>query len=260
MRIGAPANANQPLAEEITWIAAAGFDFIDLLMAPPGAAIESVNWKATRALLDEVGITAICRAPDYLPIDNPSPLVRQAALDELRRCADAAAILSAPVLTTAFRGWPLHLPEESGYDYCRQYLGILIEHARAQGLDIALENSPDNRRQLKHFREVFRRLPDLKLAYDIGNGNINTAKSMTRDYLFAFADRLAHLRISDNDGIHPSYLPFGAPTAGGIDVAREMRNLHGFGYDRTITLEIRGDRRWLLDCQLILRSLSEHNS
>lgn len=259
MRIGAPTNAARPLEEEIRWISASGFDFVDLVMAPPGAALETVNWRAIRALLEEEGITAICRAPDYLPIDNPSPLVRQAALDELRRCSDAAAILGAPILTCVFRGWPSHLSEESGYDYCRQYLGILIEHAHAQGLHVALENSPDNRRQLKHFREVFRRLPDLKLSYDVGNGNINTAKSMARDYLFAFADRLIHVRMSDNDGVHPSYLPFGAPVTGGIDAAREVRNLRGFGYDRTITLDIRGERRWLLECQRIVRSLCERD-
>lgn len=255
MLIGASNDAGSPLAEEIVWIANAGFDFVDVLMAPPGAALESLNWKTIRALLDERGITAICRVPAYLPIDNPSPLVRQAALDEMRRCADAAAILGAPLLTTMFRGWPSHLPEEAGYDYCRQYLGILIEHARAQGVAIALENSVDNRRQLKHFREIFRRLPSLRLAYDVGYGNLNTAKSMTRDYLFALSDRLAHVRISDNDGIHPSHLPFGAPASGGIDLAHEVRSLAGFGYDGTMTLEIQGDRRWLLACQDTLRGL-----
>ena len=254
MQIGAANNPDKPLAEEIQWIASEGFDFVDLLLAPPGAALESTNWRSIRALLEQEGITAICRAPAYLPVDNPSPLVRQAALDELRRSADAAAILRAPVLTVSFRGWPPFLAEESGYDYLRQYLHILISHAQPQSVAIALENSADNRRQLKHFREIFRRVPQLKLAYDIGNGNINTAKSMTRDYLFALADRLAHIRISDNDGRQPAYLPFGAPASGGIDAARELRTLRGFGFDNTITLEISGDRRWLLACRDTLRS------
>ena len=200
MLIGAPNHVGLPLSNEIKWIAREGFDFVDLLMAPPGAALESIDWRGIRTLLDAENIVAVCRAPDYLPVDSPSPLVRQAALDELRRCVDAAAILGARLLTTSFRGWPSHLTEESGYDYCRQYLGILISHALDQGVSVALDNSADNRRQLKHFREVFRRLPQLKLAYDIGNGNVHTAKSMTREYLFSLADRLDHVRISDNDG------------------------------------------------------------
>ncbi len=260
MRIGVANDPNRPLTDEIRWIAAESFDFVDLHFAPPNAALESTDWKDARALLEQTGITAVCRAPAYLPIDNPSPLVRQAALDELRRCVDAAGILGAPLLTTFFRGWPPHISEESGYDYLRQYLHILIEHGAPQGVAVALENTADNRRQLKHFREIFRRLPKLKLAYDIGNGNVNTAKSMTRDYLFAFADRLGHVRISDNDGARPAYLPFGAPESGGLDVARELRSLSGFGYDGSITLEIRGDRRWLLACRAILRELWQENA
>ena len=255
MHIGVANDPTRPLIDEIRWIAANGFGFVDLHIAPPNAALESTSWKDVRAQLEGAGIAAICRAPAYLPIDNPSPLVRQAALDELRRCIDATGVLGAPLLTTLFRGWPSHLPEESGYDYLRQYLSILIEHGEPQGVAVALENAADNRRQLKHFREIFRRLPNLKLAYDIGNGNVSTAKSMTRDYLFAFADRLRHVRISDNDGTRPAYLPFGAPESGGLDIARELRSLSGFGYDDSITLEIRGDRRWLLACRAILRDL-----
>ncbi len=253
MHIGAANNPDRPLAQEIQWIAAAGFDFVDLLIAPPGAAPEGTAWQTVRSQLEDAGLYAICRAPAYLPVDNPSPLVRQAALDELRRCADVAARLGAPLLTTAFAAWPPFLEEDLGYDYVRQYLSILIEHAQAQGVTVALENSADNRRQLKHFREIYHRLPRLKLAYDIGNGNINTAKSMTRDYLFALADRLAHVRLSDNDGRLPARLPFGAPAAGGIDLTRELRSLRGFGYDRSITLEMHGDRRWLLACRDMLR-------
>lgn len=51
-----------------------------------------------RALADH-GLAVVCHAAPYLPIDNASPLVRQAALDELRRTVDAAAILGATFTT-----------------------------------------------------------------------------------------------------------------------------------------------------------------
>ena len=54
----------------------------------------------------------------------------------------------------------------------------------------------------------------------------------TRDYLFAFADRLRHVRISDNDGTRPAYLPFGAPESGSLDVARELRSAPDVGRRR----------------------------
>src|SRR5690606_29940757 len=103
-------------------------------------------------------------------------------------------------------------------EYYRQMYDILIRHGANQEVAVALENRPDNRHQLKHFREIFHRLPDLKLLFDIGHGNIKTAKSMTRDYLFALSDRLVHVHLSDNAGQEDDHLPIGAPKQGGIDL------------------------------------------
>ena len=67
---------------------------------------------------------------------------------------------------------------------------------------------------------------------------------MTREYLFALADRLVHVRISDNDGRCNSYLPLGAVAHGGLDFPRDLQTLRSFRYDGTIALEIGGERRW----------------
>jgi sugar phosphate isomerase/epimerase len=246
MRLGAMNDPRRPLLEEIQWIAAHGFDFIDLTLEAPGAALENTDWRTVRSAIEESGLSVICHAAPYLPVENPSPLVRQAALDELRRSIDAAHIINAPLCTTHFRGWPAHLTDAEGYDYYRQMYEILLRHAASQDVAVALENSAENHHQLKYFREIFNRLPDLKLIYDIGHGNIKTAKSMTRDYLFALSERLAHVHISDNAGQTDDHLAIGAPKQGGIDLGRELRGLHAFRYDGSITVEVFGDRRWLL--------------
>ncbi len=246
MRIGAMNNPRAPLVDEIRWIAANGFDYIDLAIEAPGATFENTDWVAIRRLLDDVGIGVICHAAPYYPIENPSPIVRQAALDELRRCIDAAQIVGATLCTTHFRGWPTYLSEQAGYEFYRQLLEILVRHGVERNVAVALENSADNRHQLKYFREIFHRLPGLKLLFDIGHGNINTAKSMTRDYLFALADRLAHIHISDNDGTSDTHLPIGAPRRGGIDLTHELRGLRSFRYDATITVEVFGAHDLLL--------------
>lgn len=253
MRLGVMNDPNRPLLEEIEWIAKNGFDYIDITLEPPNAALESTEWRSVREALEQSGLGVICHAAPYLPIESPSPLVRQAALDELRRSIDAAHLLGAPLCTTHFRGWPDYLPDAAGYDYYRQMFEILIRHGESQGVEIALENSPDNRHQLKHFREIFHRLPTLKLLYDIGHGNIKTAKSMTRDYLFALGDRLAHVHISDNGGQTDDHLPIGAPQRGGIDLAHNLRSLRSFRYDGRITVEVFGDRRWLITSADLIR-------
>lgn len=252
MQIGLITDPKKPLADDLAWVAGAGFAFAEVRLEPPGAALESTEWRAVAQSVADLGIGVICRAPDWLPLASPSPLARQAALDELRRSIDAAALLGAPLIAGEFAGWPAHLSEAAGYEYCRQAYGIVLRHAEQQGIAFGLANRAENRHQLKYFREIFHRLPGLKLAYDIGHGNVGTAKSMTRDYLFALADRLAHVTLSDNDGSADDHLPFGAPQAGGIDLGHELRGLRSFRYDGTLTLDLRGDRRWALACRDLL--------
>lgn len=252
MQLGFVTNPRQSLATEIAWAADNGFALLDLALEAPAAAPESVKWAEVKAAVTDRGLRVIGRAATYLPLDNPAPLVRQAALDEARRALDATATLGATLCTLRFGGWPVHLDERTGYEYYRQLLGMLIKHGQAQGVAVALENSPHNAHQLKYFREIFQRLPDLKLVYHVGHGNVQTMQSMTREYLFALADRLAHIRMSDNDGQHNLYLPLGAAAIGGLTLLRELQTMRSFRYDGTIALEVSGDRRWLLGSAQVL--------
>ena len=253
MQLGIVTNGRLSLAKEIEWLAAQGFALIDLTLEAPAAAPEAVKWAEVRNAITTHGLTTVCRAATYLPLDNPSPLIRQAALDELKRAIDATGALGATLCTIRFGGWPPHLDEQSGYEYYRQLFTLLINHGRARGVNVALENSPRNEHQLKYFREIFQRLPDLKLAYHIGHGNLNTVQSMTREYLFALADRLAHVRLSDNDGRSNLYLPLGVPVTGGLYWPRDLQILRSFRYDGTIALQIDGERRWVAGSGALLR-------
>ena len=246
MRIGAMNDPHRQLFSEIDWFAANGFDYIDLTVEAPGAAPESIDWQAVADAIQNVGLGVVCHTAPYLPIDNPSPLVRQAAVDELRRSIDVARIVGAGLCTMHFMGWPGYLSDEQGYEFYRQMLDILVRHGKERGVDVAMENSPDNRHQHKYMREIFQRVPDLKLLFDIGHGHLATAKSMTREYLFSLNDRLAHIHISDNDGKEDLHLPFGAAIRGGMDLTANLRALRSFRYDGTITVEVFGDRCWLL--------------
>jgi sugar phosphate isomerase/epimerase len=238
-------NPRSDLMKEVERIAGLGFDFVDLTIEAPGAEPDRHDWQTVCHAIADAGLSVVAHAAPYLPIHNPSPLVRQAALDELRRCIDVAQLLGAPFCTTHFLGWPEFLDEDQGYEFYRQAYIILLKHGDERGVAVTLENSPHNRHQLKYFREIFYRLPQLKLTFDIGHGNIETARSMTRDYLFALNDRLVHVHMSDNDGTDDDHLPFGAAKRGGIHLMHELRGLKDFSYDGTITLEVFGHDRWL---------------
>ena len=112
-----------------------------------------------------------------------------------------------------FMGWPGYLSDQQGYDFYRQMLETLVRHGRERGVQVAMENMPENRDQHKHFREIFHRVPGLRLLYDVAHGNLATTKSMLRHYLLSLGDRLVHVHISDNDGTQDLHLPFGTPAA-----------------------------------------------
>ncbi|MCB0130376.1 MAG: sugar phosphate isomerase/epimerase [Caldilineaceae bacterium] len=260
MQIGVSTNPKQNLMQEISWAAENGFELIDLYLAAPGAAIESTDWHAVQRAITDSGLAVVCQAASYLPLNNPVPGIRQAALDEVRRSIDAAKIVGASVLSVPFCGWPAHLTDALGYEYYRQLFEVILAHGAQRGVTIALENSAHNAHQLKYFREILQRVPKLMLHYNIGHGRVGTAQSLTREYLFAAADRLVHVHISDNDGERDSRLPFGAPgenAAGNsaLNIAREMQTLHSFRYDGSITLDMGGDRRWVIACAQELRTV-----
>lgn len=256
MRVGVLNNPRRPLLDEIEWAAVSGFDFIEISFEAPHAALESTAWRPVREALAAREIDVLCRAASYLPFDNPSPLVRQASMDELRRSIDAAAGLGAPLCTLNFCGWPAHLSEAQGYDYWRQLLAIAVAHGAERNVTVALKNPPDNRHLLKWLREIFQRAPNLAFTLDVGHANLTPGHNLTRDFLFALGERLRHVYLSDNDGVTNAHLPFGAPASGGIDLRRELRHLHSFRFDGSITLHVcSADRRWITESARTLRAL-----
>ena len=118
MKLGAMTNPQRELPDELRQIAAEGFDFADITLEAPRAEPQQIDVTATRRLLDELGIGVVCHAAPYLPVHNPAPLVRRAALDELRRSLDVAASLGARLLTTHYMGFPGFWPEAAGYARC----------------------------------------------------------------------------------------------------------------------------------------------
>jgi sugar phosphate isomerase/epimerase len=255
MQVGAMNDPRRDLFAEIRWFADNGFDYLDLTIEAPAAPPESTPRSEVAQTIGDSGLGVIVHTAPYLPIHNPSPLVRQAALDELRRSIDAAQILGASLCTMHFMGWPAYLSDQEGYEFYRQMLTILVNHGAERGVAVAMENGIDNRHQHKHFREIFHRVPGLKLLYDIGHGNLATAKSMVREYLFSLNDRLAHIHLSDNNGVEDLHLPLGAPMNGGLDLLQNLRTVRSFQYDGTITVEVFGDRRWLLESVRLLREM-----
>ncbi len=248
MKIGAMTNPQRNLLDEIGLIAQGGFDYVDLAIEAPRAEPHQIDARAVRQLLDDRGLGVICHAAPYLPVHNPSALVRRAALDELLRYLDLAAELGARLLTTHYMFFPRSWPEHDGYELYAQLYARLCQEGRARNVFVAMENHTDNAHQLKHFREIFARSPNLYLLLDVGHANIDVPKNLAREYLFALADRLAHVHVSDNDGTADQHLPLGAPMRGGVSWHKVVADLKSFRYDGTVTIEVfANDRQYRQD-------------
>ncbi|MEZ4767038.1 MAG: sugar phosphate isomerase/epimerase family protein [Caldilineales bacterium] len=245
MKLGGMTNPQRNVLEEIDAVAADGFDFVDLTLEAPKSEPGQIDVNAVRRALDDHGLGIVCHAAPYLPVDNPSAAVRRAALDELLRCLDMAAQLGARLLTTHYVGFPGFWPETAGYELYAQLYGHLCGEGASRGVLVAMENQPRNSHQLKHFREIFARSPDLYLLLDVGHANIDVQRNLAREYLFALADRLAHVHISDNDGTADQHLPLGAPSKRGVSWRKVVADLKSFRYDGTVTIEVfASDRRY----------------
>ncbi len=255
VQFGAMNDPRAPIVEQATLFATMGFDYLDLTIEEPCASPHTTDWKHVRDCLASLHLGVVAHTGPYLPITNPSARVREAAYAELRASVDVAAFVGARVCTMHFLVWPRYQSFEDGVSMYAQELGALVAYGLSQGVQVAIENSPHNLHQLKPIRELLHRISDLKLLYDIGHGNVNTPKSLTRDYLFDLRDRLVHVHLSDNDGTSDAHLPPGTPMRGGLDIAQEIQTLQKFNYNQTVTLEIFGQRMWLKAALDFMRQL-----
>ena len=239
---------NYPLADlekEIEWIAAAGFDFVDLTLEPERAMPQLLDPAAVRRRLEEAGLGVVGHTAYYLPFTSPIPELKAAALAYLCRCFDFFAGVGVKLVNLhPYAKIPLY-----GRDWIAQrHLEVLAElsaAARGRGLSLMLENVPPFFNTPSDLKPVFRALPDLGFHLDVGHANLGAPANLTGRLLAEFGDRLLHVHLNDNlGGEEDLHLPLGA---GRINWPWVAKMLLRYGYDSTMTLEIFSpDRDYLL--------------
>lgn len=254
MLIGAINHPARDLLAEVRWIGENGFDYVDLALEAPAATPDRIDLAALRSRITDLGLEIIVHAAE-LPVSHPYGRLRRAALDELRHDLDLAAELGSALLVTRFQHWPDWMGDEAGVELYGQLYDILCRQGAQAGVTVAMENHHHNAHQLKRLRRIAQRSPDLRLALNVGHANLQVAKNQTREFLFDMGERVIHVYLSDNNGSENGRLPLAAAQSGGVDWQRELANFKSFGYDRTFTLEIGGDRRWLLASRDYLQQL-----
>jgi len=197
--------------------------------------------KILRKLGETLGVRFTLHAPFAdINIASPNPSLRRFILRRLKR-----SILYAQQLGCQL--WVFHPGLRTGVSFF--YPGLdwrlnldsvkeLLEFAELHGVEIAIENVPEPFPFLmKSVQDFMRFYGDLGgkesvgLAFDIGHANL---KHQIQEFINRFSNRIVHIHVSDNDGVHDSHLGIGYGTINWGEVAKAIRKI---GYKGIIMLE-----------------------
>lgn len=223
--------------KEIHRIAEDGFDFLDLTIEPPAAWLPDGGEIAR--LCSDLGLSIVGHTAWYLPLASPFAEVRKMARDLYKRCLDSFAAAGVELVNVhPDQRVPLHNKDQIR-KMNAEAIARLSQDAAQLGVTIMVENLDRGFSDVDDLRAILDAEPDLRFHLDVGHANLNlgvAGSNRTERLMEAFADRLAHVHLSDNrGGDQDLHLPLGAGTIDWKGVARLLKQ---GGYDGTFTLEV----------------------
>jgi sugar phosphate isomerase/epimerase len=242
MQIGMMNDPKRDVLEEVRWAAANGFEFLDLTIEGPRAALDQIDARAIRSALDAAGMGAVGHTAWFLPFASPIERVRRAAVEEVAASLPAFAAVGA-------RAVNVHIVKgvgSFGHGAMTRLNGAsfaeLAALAEPHGIQMMVEHPPEAGVSIGDIRAILD--ADARLGFHLDVGHANVGGDRLEGLLKAFGERLRHVHMSDNRGREDDHMPLGA---GRIDWPRAIRLLKQSGYDGTITLEVfAADRDYLL--------------
>jgi sugar phosphate isomerase/epimerase len=242
MLIGMMNNPRLDACVEARWAADHGMEFLDLTVEGPHADLSQIDGPTLRSILEGAKMQAVGHTAWFLPFSSPFARVRRAAVDTAEETFDLFASIGARWVNVHMNLGPKMYPRDEQLSWNAECFAELAERAARRGLRIMPEHPPDSRVGVAEVRAVLEADPRLGFHLDVGHAHVG-AQSL-QGFVTAFADRLAHVHLSDNNGEHDDHLPLGA---GRIDWPWALGLLKKAGYDGTITLEVfSADREFLL--------------
>jgi sugar phosphate isomerase/epimerase len=245
---------NDPAVNPVTearWAAKNGFEFIDLTMEGPRAAVEQMDVPAFKRILDNTGLGIVGHTAWYLPFASPVPQVRAGAVAAVHATFEPFAQLGAQYVNVHVDRGINAFAYDDTLRWNAESFAQLAEAAQAYGLTVMIENVVNNLNTAKAFRIMLEAHPNLRFHLDIAHANVKGER--VAEFLKAHAEKLVHVHVSDNKRVSDDHLPMGV---GSIDWSEQIKLLHESGYDGTITLEVfTPDRSYLLENAARLRKL-----
>ncbi|HJZ50314.1 MAG TPA: sugar phosphate isomerase/epimerase family protein [Roseiflexaceae bacterium] len=233
MQIGMMNDPKRDVLEETRWAAANGFEFLDLTIEGPAAALDQIEARAIRQLLDASGMGVVGHTAWFLPFASPVERVRRAAVEEVAASLPAFAEVGAKVVNVHIAKGIGSFGHASMTRLNGASFAELAELAEPQGIRMMVEHPPEIGVSIGDIHTILD--ADARLGFHLDVGHANVGGDRLEGLLKAFGERLCHVHLSDNRGREDDHMPLGA---GRIDWPRAIRLLKQSGYDGTITLEV----------------------
>ena len=171
-------------------------------------------------------------------ISTPSQALRHAVLKRLTKSLVLAGQLEC-------RLWLFHPGSKTGLSHIYpgkdwqlnlESIRTLLRVARREGVEIAIENTPEPFPSLMKSVEDFRRFydeldDDIGLVLDVAHANLN---NQIQDFLKQFSKKIVHIHVSDNNGDSDMHLGIGQ---GNIDWKNVAKAVKDSGYGNLIMIE-----------------------
>jgi len=216
-----------------------GFEFVDFTFEPPAAGTDQIDTAAIKSSLQRNNLGVVGHTAYYLPIGSPFARLREACLDEFRRCIQTSHEIGATIMNLHYSRPPRFFTAEQTVDWHVEVLAPLCKEAAEFNLTIVLEHVPSGGPdQLDNFVAIMERVPLLRFHLDSGHAKVERQADCWNEYLARLGHKLAHVPLSDNNGKADQHLSLGATPCGSTDWPEHIRQLKATGYDGTITLEV----------------------
>jgi sugar phosphate isomerase/epimerase len=171
-------------------------------------------------------------------IATPSPFLRRAVLKRLTKSLVLAGHLGC-------RLWLFHPGSRTGlspiypgkdWQLNLQSVHTLLNVARREGVEIAIENTPEPFPSLMKSADDFHRFyedleNDIGMVLDVAHANLN---HQIKDFLKQFSKKIVHMHVSDNDGANDLHLGIGY---GSIDWENVAKLVKEADYGNVIMIE-----------------------
>ena len=237
MKIGMMNHPERPAVEQAKWAADNGFDFLDLTVEGPGAAVDQIDADELRRVLDGAGMTAVGHTSWMLPFATPFPQVRAAAVESFCETLPLFRTVGVEWVNVHASKTPGKFSRRDSLAWQAEAFATLAVRAAEYGLRVMVEHPPQREIGPAEMETLLAGDARLGLHLDFGHLHVGTPDGLrlTREFVAHFAPRLAHAHLSDNKLKADDHLPLGAGNVKWRDCLQVVRDA---GYDRTLTLEV----------------------